>query len=307
MRGENVSLNEVKKPLYLMEFLEGWPLMIQWESSNPEVVNWEGTLGEKICEEGEFVELTAYLKLQGKEEKRSWKALVFPEEKDGKQQIEELIAKENEKQQSKELQLPMVLDGKKLRWRKTVQSSSYGLALLAIVFPVFIVVRRQQQEKEEKKKQRQQMLQDYPEIVIKLQLLLSTGMNLRKSMERIAKDYVTYLRGEEVRTAYEIILETCWEMEHGLGEREAYEKMGERWNLLNYRTLSALLVQCLQKGTKDMEQILAKEVQKAQRLRWQQAQILGEQASTKLLFPMILMLIVVFIILMIPAWMTFSV
>lgn len=307
MLGENVSLDEVKKPLYLMESLEGWPLMVQWESSNPEVVNWDGTLGEKIHEEGESVELTAYLKLQGREERRIWKAWVFPEEKDGKQQIEDLVAKENEEQQSKELQLPTVLDGKKLRWRKTVQSSSYGLTLLAIVFPVFVIVRRQQQEKEQKKKQRQQMLQDYPEIVIKLQLLLSTGMNLRKSMERIAKDYVTYLRGEEVRNAYEIILETCWEMEHGLGEREAYEKMGERWDLLNYRTLSALLVQCLQKGTKDMEPLLAKEAQKAQRLRWQQAQILGEQASTKLLFPMILMLIVVFIILIIPAWMTFSV
>ena len=87
MLGENVSLDEVKKPLYLMESLEGWPLMVQWESSNPEVVNWDGTLGEKIHEEGESVELTAYLKLQGREERRIWKAWVFPEEKTGNNRL----------------------------------------------------------------------------------------------------------------------------------------------------------------------------------------------------------------------------
>ena len=53
--------------------------------------------------------------------------------------------------------------------------------------------------------------------------------------------------------------------------------------------------------------MLAKEAEQAQRLRRQQAQILGEQASTRLLFPMILMLLVVFVILLVPAWLTFAV
>lgn len=102
------------------------------------------------------------------------------------------------------------------------------------------------------------MQQDYPEIVTKLQLLLSTGMNLRKSVERIAGDYVSYMRREEVRKAYEILMEVCGEMERGLGEKEAYEQLGERWGLLSYRTLSSILVQCLQKGSVGVEQILAK-------------------------------------------------
>ena len=55
------------------------------------------------------------------------------------------------------------------------------------------------------------------------------------------------------------------------------------------------------------QEILAKEAEQAQRLRRQQAQILGEQASTRLLFPMILMLLVVFVILLVPAWLTFAV
>ena len=183
----------------------------------------------------------------------------------------------------------------------------YGVALLAFALPVMVLLHRKQKEKEHKKEEQQQMQQDYPEIVTKLQLLLSTGMNLRKSVERIAGDYVSYMRREEVRKAYEILVEVCGEMERGLGEKEAYEQLGERWGLLSYRTLSSILVQCLQKGSVGVEQILAKEAEQAQRLRRQQAQILGEQASTRLLFPMILMLLVVFVILLVPAWLTFAV
>ena len=83
--------------------------------------------------------------------------------------------------------------------------------------------------------------------------------------------------------------------------------LSQSHNGSSYRTLSSILVQCLQKGSVGVEQILAKETEQAQRLRRQQAQILGEQASTRLLFPMILMLLVVFVILLVPAWLTFAV
>lgn len=150
------------------------------------------------------------------------------------------------------------------------------------------------------------MLQDYPEILSKLTLLLGAGMNLRKAMERIGKDYVNYNKRNGKRKAYENILEMCREMNRGIGEREAYERFGERCDLLPYRTFSALLVQHLQKGSKGMENTLEEEAVKAQQMRQQQARVLGEQASTKLLFPMVLMLLVVFIILMVPAWISFG-
>ena len=40
-----------------------------------------------------------------------------------------------------------------------------------------------------------------------------------------------------------------------------------------------------------MEHLLEEEAAKAQEMRQQQARVLGEQASTRLLFPMILMLV----------------
>lgn len=75
---------------------------------------------------------------------------------------------------------------------------------------------------------------------------------------------------------------------------------------MSYRTLSALLVQHLQKGSQGIELMLEEEAEKAQEMRKQQARIQGEQASTKLLFPMVLMLLIVFVILLVPAWIFFS-
>ena len=154
---------------------------------------------------------------------------------------------------------------------------------------------------------KQQMLQDYPEIISKLALLLGAGMSLRRAIEKITQDYKKYYVKKEPRIAYEVFADTCKELKCGITEKEAYEKIGDRCDLLQYRTLSLLLVQHLQKGNRSMERILEEEVKKAQELRMQQAKILGEQASAKLLFPMTLMLIDVFIILIVPAWISFSI
>lgn len=309
MLGENESLEHVEHPLDLREELPGYPVSIRWFSNRPEVLDWEGMYGRNVGEEGEAVTLTATVEVQGQERNESWNILVFPEVLEEKKQVEDMMEKANADvaDGSEWMQLPAVLHGEKLVWKRMGDGMQYGIALLALVFPAMVVLHRQQKEKERKKKEQQQMQLDYPEIVTKLQLLLSTGMNLRKSVERIANDYLSYMRREEVRKAYEILVEVCREMERGLGEKEAYEQLGERWELLSYRTLSSILVQCLQKGSGGVEQILAKEAEQAQRLRRQQAQILGEQASTRLLFPMILMLLVVFVILLVPAWLTFAV
>ena len=131
----------------------------------------------------------------------------------------------------------------------------------------------------------------------------------RRILQNHFKDVLQSLQ-TAVRAGYSMeqsVTECRREMERGLGEKEAYEQLGERWGLLSYRTLSSILVQCLQKGSNGVEQVLAKEAEQAQRLRRQQAQILGEQASTRLLFPMILMLLVVFVILLVPAWLMFAV
>jgi len=105
---------------------------------------------------------------------------------------------------------------------------------------------------------------------------------------------------------YEEMLITQREIESGKGETRAYEAFGERCELQKYRKLSGFLVQNLKKGNKQLCNLLEQEAAEAFDERKKQAQQLGEEAGTKLLFPMLLMLGIVIVIIMIPAVISFQ-
>lgn len=306
MLGENASADMVNKPLNLTEKLEGYPVTISWISSDPFCVDWEGQLKQEIPPQGKQVCLEATLSVQDREETCRWYVTVFPPELSEEEQLQKLMEQENSRDTEEWFYLPAVWNGSRLTWKKNNNETILGVVFLALIFPVLLIMRERQSAADKKKKERQQMLQDYPEILCKLTLLLGAGVNLRKAIWRIGNDYEKYIKPKEERKAYEILVEACHEMDRGLGEREVYARMGEKMGLLPYRTLSALLIQHLQKGSRGMEHLLEEEAAKAQEMRQQQARVLGEQASTRLLFPMILMLVVVFVLMLVPAWISFS-
>ena len=66
------------------------------------------------------------------------------------------------------------------------------------------------------------------------------------------------------------------------------------------------MIQNMKKGTEDLLLQLSGEASEAFSLRKIQARQLGEEAGTKLLLPMVMMLAVVMATLMIPAFMSFQ-
>ena len=111
--------------------------------------------------------------------------------------------------------------------------------------------------------------------------------------------------GGQKRFAYEEIVFTCQEMENGVSEQEAYQRMGMRMGTGAYRSLAVLLTQNLKKGSKGLLELLKQESQEAFEERRRQAKTTGEKASTKLLLPMGMMLAVVLVILTVPAFLSF--
>lgn len=302
---DNTSADRVTGPLHLVEEVEGYPVSVAWISSHPQYVSWDGRLGEDIPAKGTLVCLTAVLRIEEEERIYTQYIKVYPPIPDSYAQVQRVIKEENNTAGDGWLRLPSKLGDRNLIWGRSREDTGKGLTLLAFLCPILLFFREKQAARKKEKEVHQQMLRDYPEIISKLTLLLSAGMSLRRSVERIAKDYVNRKEKTQKRKAYEELLDTCRDMERGVSEKEAYQRLGERCGLLPYRTLSALLVQHLQKGSQGMGQMLEEEAKKAQELRQQQARILGEQASTKLLVPMIFMLLVVFVILIVPAWLSF--
>src|SRR5699024_3441943 len=112
----------------------------------------------------------------------------------------------------------------------------------AAICSVLLLWRGKQEEELRRRDRKQQLLKDYPELLSRLTLLLGAGMSMRRALQRMSENYESRKEYTGVRYAYEEIRITCLEMEQGISERTAYERLGERCGLLPYRTFSSLLV-----------------------------------------------------------------
>ena len=149
-----------------------------------------------------------------------------------------------------------------------------------------------------------QMLLDYPNLITRLSLLIEAGMTVRRALGKIALDYKRK-RGRDVRYAYEELLKSYYEMESGVMEKQAYENFGTRCGHPKYRTLAALLAQNLKRGNRRLLEMLERESTEAFEERKRYARVQGETAAAKLLIPMVLQLVIVLVILIVPACMSF--
>ena len=149
------------------------------------------------------------------------------------------------------------------------------------------------------------MLLDYPEIVSQFTMLMGAGMTAKNVWKKIAEDYQNRKReSDKERPAYEEILYSWKEMQSGIPEMECYVRFARRCDLIPYMRLGALLSQNLKKGSRGIADMLYMEAIQAMEDRKSRARRLGEEAGTKLLVPMLMMLVIVLTIVIVPAFLS---
>ena len=135
-------------------------------------------------------------------------------------------------------------------------------------------------------------------------------MTMHGAFTKIAFDYekkkAESKNFKEIRYAYEEMLIVSYEMQSGVSEVKCYENFGKRCKENLYIKLGVLLSQNLKKGSQNVSVLLDEEMRNTLEVRKNLAKKLGEEAGTKLLLPMILMLAVVLIILIFPAFLSFQ-
>lgn len=147
------------------------------------------------------------------------------------------------------------------------------------------------------------MRQQYPELVHKLALYIGAGMTIRGAFQKIGSDYERKTnRPRDENIVGKEVLYTCRELQSGIAEGAAYERFGRRTGLREYIKLSALLGQNLKRGNRTLLERLREEAEKTSEESILQAKKLGEEAGTKLLIPMVIMLGIVMVMIMIPAF-----
>lgn len=293
-----------------LEKIKNNPVQLSWNTNRPEILDWEGNAGDKIKKDGEEVNLMCLISIG--EEVETWEKMIriYPAKAGASEKLQQDIRKETEKinkVSEEKVYLPETIHGENLIFEKEKTHTGFAVCLCSLALGFGVLPLKKEKEKQQKEQRMREMQMDYPDIIEKLILFLKAGFSIRKSVEKLASNYMRNREKYHMkkRYAYEEIVCACREMDGGIYEAEAYERLGRRCVLPEYKVLSVLLVQNLRKGNQSILELLEREAVSAGDERRRRAKVRGDEASTKLLLPMILQLIVVLIILMVPAFLSF--
>lgn len=313
--GENSSLEEVRSPLVLEETVGGLPVTAQWEQDSARILNPDGSIrSDRLSEEGTVTELTVRLCCGEEEERCRFAVRVLPPllsaEESWIAAVGKAVEEAQEKSGKEELkELPETVQEKKIVWSEKKASPAGWMVLLTVLCGICVYrVKDQELEKQIGERERQ-MKRDYARIVSKLVLLTEAGSAVRTAWEIIVRDYQKKKEDgrTEPRWAYEEMALAGREMQNGTAETRAYENFGLRCRIPCYMKLSALLGQNVRKGGKGLGELLYAETAEAFEQRKAGAVSQGEEAATKLLFPLILTLLAVMLLVIAPAGMAMKI
>lgn len=309
--GENESLDVVTGDLELIDTIEGYPFEITWESSRYALVRTDGCVQNENLQAPEVVTLKAYFRYEGEEFEEVFPVLVQPAVYTKKELLRRSISASLEEQNKASktesiMILPDSIESKNVIWKEVMQDGSGYFFMLMCAAAILVFCSKKKEVEERLEKRNRELLLDYPEIVNKITLYMGAGMSIRNAFLKMGEDYKKQKASGSRRYVYEEILLLCHELQSGISEPEVYAHLGKRCQLQPYMKLSALLSQNLRKGSNDLLAMLRQETAAAFEQRKNTAKKAGEEAGTKLLLPMMMMLCIVMVLIMIPAYFSFT-
>ena len=171
--------------------------------------------------------------------------------------------------------------------------AAYAMFASAVLLIVPYITDR---ELDERIKKRSFSIQyDFPDFLNKLVLLINAGMTIPKAWEKIVRDR------KNMTPLYEELNTTYLEIKNGKSEMAAYEDFARRCRVKEITKFIAAILQNLRKGNGELVALLKLQSNECWQLRKNMAKRLGEEASTKLVLPLMIMFVGILIIVILPA------
>lgn len=169
----------------------------------------------------------------------------------------------------------------------------YIIFSLSLTCLLFYVTDRQLDGKV--KERRHDIQLEFPEFLNKLVLLVDAGLTVRSAIKKIVKD------NHKNNPLYKELTYVLNEINSGSPDIKAYELFAKRCQLQEVTLFTATLLQNIRRGSSELIPILRLQAGNCWINRKNIARKLGEEASTKLVFPMILVFIAILIMVVAPA------
>lgn len=124
---------------------------------------------------------------------------------------------------------------------------------------------------------------ELPEIVSTMALLINAGMMLRNAWHTIAES--------KEGTVYELMRQSCVDMDNGMSEVDAIHKFGRLSNSAEIRKFTSALAQSIERGGSELADFLGRQSIEMWTLKKQLMLQKGEAAASKLLAPTVMLFI----------------
>ncbi len=307
--GENETWENVKTDLVFPKALPGQVGELYWSTDNPRLLTAEGKVQNAELDMAKQVMITA--KIYYGSEFRYFTRLVtvcpmeYTDQEAVLRKVQLALGKQEQTSRTSErFLLPESIMGYAV---KEPEEDRFGVAaflmLLAVVVPLLLYSGYFGSLDTKRKKRKEQAEGAYLGFVTKLSLMMAAGITVRQAFERLAVEYEkNYGTGHMLTAELKV---TKQELDTGHSEQEAYEAFGRRMGVLPYRRLASLLAQNVSRGVQGIRNLLLMEAKEVMAQERAGIKVRGEQAGTKLLFPMMGLLFLVFAILLVPAFQIF--
>lgn len=308
MPGQNEELGCVREDMVFPSSYEGTRVMIEYTSSNFGLINGSGEVRNAELEKEEKVVITAEFSYEDAVRKKDYEITVYPplltQTERFQKELKKLLVQENEAQKENEVfQLPEKVGDEAVTFEEKKDNRFVGIMALTVLCAVCLYKGMDRDLDKLYEKRKQKLLFAYPEFVSKLALFTGAGMSVTGAVRRI----YAKMDAKESDPLYEELGIFIRELDNGRLEEDALADLGNRNGLLQYRKFCTLLSTNMKKGSANLREMLEQEAEDAFTEHQSRVRKLGEEAGTKLLLPMVMMLAVVMVIIMVPAFMTYQI
>lgn len=202
-----------------------------------------------------------------------------------------------------DLVLPTEYSGLNISYHETTDRTYLVFPFLGILAAIALYMRQNSLKKDEQKKREAMLMLDYSDLVSKLMVYIGAGLTIKNSFIIISRNYDRLVDRnlKPDRPLYKELRTLCYQFNRNIPESDVYLDLGRRINLKPYTKLVSLIEQNRRTGTKNLRTMLELEMNDAFEQRKTSAKRLGEEAGTKLLLPLFLMLSIVMVIVIVPA------
>lgn len=308
MPGNNESLSCVRENLFLPDYYEECGIDIRYSSNHYDLIDERGRVENENLEEEKEVLIKAELSYGDYSRSCAYEVKVYPllltEEERFQRDLEQALSDENERQREEEIfQLPDYIGDERVSFSEKGDRTYLYMVLMGFLAAVLLYRGMDRDLDKLWEKRKRELLLSYPDFIGKLALLTGAGMNATGALKRIYHNG----RNGKITPLYEELGIFVRGLDNGMLEERALESLGKRTGLPQYRKFCSLLSVNLKKGSTNLKKLLEQEAEDAFMEHQNYMKKLGEEAGTKLLLPMILMLAVVLVIIMVPAFLTYQI